>query len=366
MSTINVADDARLGMRERIERGAWIVSPSFDFFLLIFAPLVTLPIIAGVYFRIPVLAIGAAIALAFSHYASTLSFYFWKENREYQRTRWMAFFLGPALITVVYLMAIGFAVPYIVQVILFAWNTFHVARQNNGILAIYRARAGVRSPDQKPAAHNAIVAVSAFLALWNINTHEEFMGFFGWFTDHDPSWIIKIVAFVIAAYFVGRLVLALLRRPEPIGIPEGLFLLSSFVFFWPYLFIKSSLIATLVMLLPHYVQYLALVWLLHRRKFGTSNSKETSGEPAPVPIALRLMSGNLLYLVPVLFAVGWAVHLVREHLMSTGREMDFEVFYLLVAFLHYYVDGLVWSFRRPHVRQTILPFLLRDPARASR
>jgi hypothetical protein len=359
MSTINAAGDVRIGIQERIERSAWIVSPSFDFFLLIFAPLVTLPIIAGVYYRIPILAIGAAIALAFSHYASTLSFYFWNENREYQRTRWMAFFLGPALITVIYLVAVGFAVPYIIQVILLAWNTFHVARQNNGILAIYRARAGVSHPDQKPAAHNAIVAVSAFLTLWNINTHEEFMGFFGWFSDHDLSGPVKIVAFVIAAYFVGCLLLALLRRPEPIGIPEGLFLLSSLAFFWPYLFIKSSLIATLVMLLPHYVQYLALVWLLHRRKFGAA--REATGEPAPVPIALRLMSGNLIYLVPVLFVVGWSVHLIREHLMSTGRQSHFEVFYLLIAFLHYYVDGLVWSFRRPHVRQTILPFLLRRP-----
>src|SRR5215475_397276 len=140
MSSINVAGDDRIGIRERVERSAWIVSPSFDFFLLIFAPLVTLPIIAGVYFRVPILAIGAAIALGFAHYASTLSFFFWKENREYQRTRWMAFFLGPALITVVYLTAVGFEVPYIIQVILFAWNTFHVARQNNGILAIYRAR----------------------------------------------------------------------------------------------------------------------------------------------------------------------------------------------------------------------------------
>jgi hypothetical protein len=43
---------------------------------------------------------------------------------------------------------------------------------------------------------------------------------------------------------------------------------------------------------------------------------------------------------------------------SEASKWWFESFYLLVAFLHYYLDGLIWSFRRPHVRQTILPFLL--------
>ena len=39
--------------------------------------------------------------------------------------------------------------------------------------------------------------------------------------------------------------------------------------------------------------------------------------------------------------------------------------YVLIAFEHYYLDGLIWSFRRPHVRETMLPFLLRRPPRVS-
>src|SRR5215475_2074736 len=98
MSSINTTGDSAVGMRARIERGEWIQSAGFDALLLIFAPLVTLPIMAGVYLHIPILAIGGFLTLAFAHYFSTVTFYFWEENRQYYRARWLAFFAGPLLL----------------------------------------------------------------------------------------------------------------------------------------------------------------------------------------------------------------------------------------------------------------------------
>ena len=133
--------------------------------------------------------------------------------------------------------------------------------------------------------------------------------------------------------------------------PERLFLASSLAFFWPYLFIRSSEVATFAMLLPHYVQYMSLVWLLHRRKFGDVNE----GAPA----LLLHMSAKLIYLIPVLFSVGFSFYLMKQYFeVNKGGRWWFESIYLLIAFLHFYLDGLIWSFRRPHVRQTILPFLV--------
>jgi hypothetical protein len=352
MSSINDVGAGSLGIRARIDGAAWIHSAGFDFLLLICAPLVTLPIFAGIYLRIPFLAIGCAFALAFSHYMSTLAFYFWNDNREYYRSRWLAFFAGPLILAIIYGLLIGLEVPYIVQVALLGWNTWHVARQNCGILSIYRSRGGVFNPVQKNAANNAILAISCFLALWNIQTHREVMGFFGWFSN-DLSWIVKVVAGAVAAFYVAQLAIALLRRKEPLGLAEGLFLAASLGFFYPYLFIKDSNIATLAMLLPHYVQYLALVWLLHRRKFGTA----TEG----APVILRQISSRLVVLIPVLIAVGFPVYWIWGYMVSAGQEWWFGAVYVLIAFEHYYLDGLIWSFRRPHVRQTMLPFLLRRP-----
>ena len=36
-----------------------------------------------------------------------------------------------------------------------------------------------------------------------------------------------------------------------------------------------------------------------------------------------------------------------------GHLAYFETFYLLIALEHFYLDGLIWSFKQPHVRQTI-------------
>jgi hypothetical protein len=357
MSSINdVGAGGSVGIRARIDNAAWIHSPGFDFLLLIAAPLVTIPIFAGIYFRIPFLAIGCAFALAFSHYMSTMVFYFWNENREYHRTRWLAFFAGPLILAVIYGLIVGFEVPYVVQVVLLAWNTWHVARQNCGILSIYRSRAGVSNLEQKKAANNAILSVSCFLAVWNIESHQEAMGFFGWFST-ELSWIIKVVLGAIAFFYVVRLIVALVRRTEPLGLAEGLFLIAGLGFFYPYLFIKSSEIATLAMLLPHYVQYLALVWLLHRRKFGNASD----GAPA----ALRLVSSRLVVLIPVLMAVGFPIYWIWGYMTAAGLQWWFGAVYILIAFEHYYLDGLIWSFRRKHVRETMLPFLLRRPAARS-
>src|SRR5262249_5323225 len=120
MSSINDVGAGSVGIRARIDNAAWLHSPGFDFLLLIAAPLVTIPIFAGIYFRIPFLAIGCAFALAFSHYMSTMVFYFWKDNREYHRSRWLAFFAGPLILAVIYGLIIGFEVPYVVQVALLA------------------------------------------------------------------------------------------------------------------------------------------------------------------------------------------------------------------------------------------------------
>jgi hypothetical protein len=156
-----------------------------------------------------------------------------------------------------------------------------------------------------------------------------------------------------AAFFMVQLGIALVRRKEQLGLAEGLFLMASLGFFYPYLFIKDSTIATVAMLLPHYVQYMTLVWLLHRRKFGTARD----GAPA----VLRHISSKLIFLIPVLIAAGLPIYWVWGYMVSIGQEWWFGTIYILIAFEHYYLDGLIWSFRRPHVRETMLPFLLRRP-----
>jgi hypothetical protein len=168
--------------------------------------------------------------------------------------------------------------------------------------------------------------------------------------------LVKLTAGIVATTFICRLALALLRRNEPIGLPEGLFLAASLAFFYPYLFIRDSEVATFAMLLPHYVQYMTLVWLLHRRKFGNA--------PGGAPALLLHVSKKLWLLFPLLFVIGFSFYLLKMYSDSRGYTSGFEVLYLFIAFQHFYLDGLIWSFKRSHVRQTIGPFLLCRPASA--
>jgi hypothetical protein len=342
------------GMRARLTGAAWIESARFDLLLLVFAPLVTLPIMAGFYFKIPALAAGGFLTLAFAHYASTVAFFLWEENRDYHRARWLAFFGVPFVIAVVCLLLQAYEVPLFIPFVVFFWNVFHVARQNCGILSLYRQRAGVSDPAQRAPANDAILAISFFLALWNIETHPDVAAVFDWVST-GFTFLVKFVAGVATAFFTARLALSLWRRPGSIGVPEGVFLAASLGFFYPYLFLRNSEGATIAMLLPHYVQYMALVWLLHRRKFGHPDS-------AGAPVFLRHVSSRLVLLIGLLFGVGFSFYLLRNFSATQGLNHWFVNLYLVIAVVHFYLDGLIWSFRQPHVRKTIGAFLLRRPA----
>ncbi|HUO85529.1 MAG TPA: hypothetical protein VM534_10490, partial [Thermoanaerobaculia bacterium] len=238
MSEVAVAGPFALGARRA--KGVWIVSPGFDLLLLVFVPLLTLPIIAGMYFQIPLLAIGGGVTLAFAHYGSSLSFYFWEENHEYHRKRWLAFYAGPLILAAIYLLILGFRIPYAIQFVLFFWNTFHVARQNCGILSIYRNGAGVTDIEQRNLANRAIIAVSLFLALWNIDTHIEVSALFG-MVSGNLSPLVRWTSGIVAVVALVQLLIALRRRVAGgtgVGAPEMLFLLTSMAFFYPYLVIK--------------------------------------------------------------------------------------------------------------------------------
>ena len=333
-------------------REGWIVSPAFDISLLIFASLLTLPILAGYYLGNPLLAIGGSITLAFAHYCSSFVFYFWDENKAYHRQRWLAFFAGPLLLAAIYAALVMTGVPYVIPVVLFFWNTFHIARQNCGLLSIYRHRAGVTDISQKAAANRAILATSLFLCLWNIETHKEVAGMFaflgaGW--ANILRWSAGIIA-LLAIVGLGRALWIRSEHNEALHIPEALFLVTSVGFFFPFLVLPSSEIATLATLLPHYVQYMAIVWLVHRRKFG-------DGSPG-VGAVLQKLSGSLLWLLPALAATGFSFYVVMVLSARAGRQSLVMTLLLLVAFEHFYLDGLIWSFKQPHVRKTIAPALL--------
>ena len=332
-------------------RESWIESAPFDLAFFSLSPLLVLPLIVlallvdarlGIFFFL----------LSFPHYMSTLSFFLWDEYQDRFRRRWLAFYGGPVLIAAAYFLLIYTGLPRIMQVVLFAWNIFHVGRQNCGILSVYRHGAGVTDVSQRNVTNFAILSTSFWLAFWNVDSHDAFDPLRALRSDWS-SWLrVGLGAVVLVA--LVRLGLALRRRArggQGAQVPEALFLLTSLALFHPFLWMRSSNAATAVMLLPHYVQYLGIVWLLHRRRF-----READGSARQH--VLSRVSQSTPLLVALLLSIGAATIGASVFLRHGGHEVIFESFYILVALEHFYLDGLFWAFRDPAVRHSFGPYLM--------
>lgn len=332
-------------------RESWIESARFDLALFSLSPLVVLPLVLlalwvdtriGVFFFL----------LSFPHYMSTLSFFFWDEYQDRFRARWLAFYGGPVLIAAAYFLLIYTGLPRIVQVVLFAWNVYHVGRQSCGILSVYRNGAGVTDLSQKRVTNFAILSTSFWLALWNIDSHDAFDPLRA--LRSDWSWWLRVGLGAVVLVALVRLGLALRRRArggQGVQVPEALFLLTSLALFHPFLWMRSSNAATAVMLLPHYVQYLGIVWLLNRRRF-----READGSARQR--VLSRVSQSTPLLIALILSIGAATIGASVFLRHSGHEMIFGSFFVLVALEHFYLDGLFWAFRDPAVRRSFGPYLI--------
>ncbi len=335
----------------------WIQSPRFDLTFFILSPLLGLAVLLAAPGGPSLLALTIGVTFGIPHYLATFTFFCWDENRAYHKLRWLAFFGGPVLIVLTVGALARFRVPYILQVVIFAWNTWHVSLQNCGISSIYRHRAGARDPQLKEIANSAIISTSAALAFWNIPWYPTLNNFLTLLSPALPQAIHLGFAALAAVCLVrlGRSLWARFRTDSPPSGPELCFLATSLVLFHPYLWIRDANRATLGMLLGHFVQYLGIVWLVHHRKF-------TAPAGSLAQRALASLSANLGLLVTVCLVIaGVALALQLATASNPFLANLHEVSILTLSLIHFYLDGLFWAFRDPQVRRSLGPYLFTGP-----
>jgi hypothetical protein len=331
----------------------WIHSAAYDVSLLLLAPLVGVPLMLAMPAVPSTLGLVACALLGFPHYLSTFTFYFWDENREHHRRRWGAYFAGPVALAAAFLTIFFLDRPaFLWPAALFFWNAVHVSRQSSGLVSIYRHRAGVRDVDAQVPAADAILLVSLWLSLANIETHTRV---FLLLTAVDPELLrfVRMALGIAAIAALARLAVSLSRRTARgagLRAPELLALLCGLTLFHPYLWVADSAKATLGMLVGHFLQYLALVWLVQRRRAEASSA-------VPRKPALHALSSDLRVLVPVFVLAG--AGMIGAFLTSTrlGFAGYYQALFLTLVFLHFYLDGLFWAFKDPHVRTSLGPYL---------
>jgi len=336
--------------RAAAESKGWIASPAYDLALFTLSPLAGL-FVLWANFNLPggtMVVVAATFLIAIPHYLSSFTFYLGDDTLAYYRSRRMAFFIGPMVIVaaVVVLRVLGFDRPVLNA--MYVWNIWHVSLQSAGILSLYRRLNGGALSERRPA-HLAILSVNATLAFWHI---DRFAPLYSLLIRIHPvaPWSIRAVGLPVAVASLIVLAARLARRPHPVSLAEGAFLASSLLLFHPYLWVQDSNLATFGMLMGHFIQYLAIVWLLHRRKYadaGGSFHQRLLGRISARP-ALTLSAIAAMGLTFYAFSVGAE---------AVGASMFYIIAWNALTLVHFYLDGLIWAFRQTFVRQTFGPYL---------
>lgn len=346
-----VSPVSTVAVRSVSKARGWIESPVYDVALFALSPLAGLLLILVDQLSRWGHAAGelAIYFIGIPHYLSTFTFYLGDQNRDHYRLRWAAFFLGPLVIFAAVLGLRALAVQGVVQSAIFVWNVYHVSLQSAGILSLYRRLNGGEQKEKRWA-HLTILSVNATMAFWFLR---NFPPLYGLLLRVHP-WTPMVLRYAcLATVLVAGIgyFLHLRRRPRPLRVPEQVFLISSLLLFHPYLWVEDYLLATIAMLMGHFIQYLGIVWLLNRRKYG----QQTSGSVAQqwlirLSSRPRLLLGSLLVLGAFFLFIDRGSRIV-------GMYMSYVIVWNSLVLIHFYVDGLVWAFKDSFVRKTVGPYL---------
>jgi hypothetical protein len=334
----------------RSGKGGWIESPAFDLAFFILSPLAGLALLlASMDDGNTLLTLAAATLIGGPHYLATYSFYFFDDTAAYQRQRWVAYFVVPILIVLAVGAIAWFQIPIIIIVVIYFWNAYHVARQSCGIQSIYRHRAGAYDPRLKTITNAAIVSTSLAMTVAHLDWYPALHAFLSKPSPYLPD-VLTYGALVAAVVSLARLGISMIQRHRQgpaFSAAELAFLATSLLLFHPYLWVRDANLATLGMLLGHFIQYLGIVWLLNSRKLADGTGS----------LGQRVLSRlwrDPWVLVPALIAGGALFMVLQVNLMAVT---------IALVLLHFYLDGLFWAFRRPEVRRSLAPYLMGGSAK---
>jgi hypothetical protein len=338
----------------------WIESPLYDSMFFIAAPILgALYLLASL--RAPHLRIipGVFFTVGMAHYLSTFSFYFGDDNRANYRSNILAFFIGPAaLLVAAGIMRISPLLPLLL-IVIYLWNVWHISLQSCGILSVYRHLAGAPR-DEKKYANGLILSVSAALVAANIRGFEPLRQLFARISPQLPALIFyaSLGAVVIFSVIYIYRIFYRSRIGMPVRGAEAMFFGSSVVLFHPFAWTSNAADATNGVLFGHFVQYLALVWLLHRRKYAP-------GTGSALQNGLAFLSRNLILLGALMFTFAVAFYMVGKVTQLYGIYGVYAWLFNALVLIHFYLDGWIWAFKRPFVRQSLGPYLSRRPIAVS-
>ena len=345
-------------------RRHWIVSAPFDVALLLGPPFVSLAVLAvspaDLFARddLPTIAWLVLVPLVdVSHvYASLYRTYF--DREEFRRRRGL-YCAVPALAFLVGTML------YAVDARLF-WTVlayvavFHFVRQQYGFLTLYRVRAG--EPPSRLDSALLYLATIYPVVWWHTHLPRKFV----WFVEGDflalrARGLSLALGWIYAAAIVGYLAkeLACVARGRPFAVGKNLVLLSTALTWYVGIVVyDSDWSFTVTNVISHGAPYVALVWVVCRRKWRASEPSSWLAVVSRPQFALVFV-GILAALAMVEEGL-WDVLVWGDHpALFGGRQsasalassplLAFAVGALAVPqTTHYVLDGFIWKMNAPN------------------
>lgn len=218
----------------------------------------------------------------------------------------------------------------------YLWNAWHFASQHHGIYRIYGRLC--HSPAESPGIWRIAVIEKVVMRCFLLYVTGR-IAQWSWTLPQWDAWLSHFDWLMLALPCLLLFRELTIPRKTPTGIGAFTYLLSVLGLYTALLlavhFRRPDFVLSLTMVsaLFHATEYLAVVtWAVNRRQ-GVSNTGRD--------VLARLVPQWGLYLVIFMTVLGISSCLAGSHWMNTWLLVN-----VIVAFLHYAYDGMIWKTRR--------------------
>jgi hypothetical protein len=235
--------------------------------------------------------------------------------------------------------------PVILRTVLFYWASWHFVAQCWGILRLYQRKHEVNDTPLAKLEKALVFLPALFFVLRRLKTGPWTL--FGSWIWHPviPALLVNAIGGVIVVLSIIYLI-QIARKPVPFVRP--LFLASSaFGFFVPFMAMTDGSAAFAGAALWHAIQYIGIVWLFNRKHFT-----------GPAVVRKDWMDRTLAYLCQPgrtwmyfasMIVPGFAAYIVVKLIMPLyefSLEQAVTTVWSAGTLAHYYLDGVIWKFKR--------------------
>ena len=283
------------------------------------------------------LFIAVLFLFAETHFASTWLFFFDKDNWSWIKNNSYKIIFLP-LYFLILLFLTWFFSPTLIIFLHYLASGWHVTNQSIGIIKIYCFR--------KKFYQFLVYFVSFSCLAIGLNNPGVFAEVFS---------VQQVNLFLLVSFICYLLVLTLNSlKLIPSKLLDFFPLLTGVVIYLPILFFENISTATAVGVGIHWCQYIAIVWTTYIRKnFHAKNKKFIFSK---LPNLSRL---TFIFIYSALMT--YLAFIGMPKIITNSPEYSIAFLIpILFQIYHFYIDGFIWKFSDPHIKNSVLKYLYKS------